>query len=364
MTPWMRIDLRVPLDRFELRLGWETSETSLGLFGPSGAGKTTALETLAGLEPRARGTVRVHDRVWLDSSRGLALRPEERGVGYVPQDVRLFPHLDVLGNLLAGRRRAARSAPGRLTPERVMAVLELTGLERTTVASLSGGEKRRVALGRALLSAPELLLLGEPLAGLDAPLRDRVLTYLLRVREEFDLPTIFVSHDVTETKLLSREVAVLSSGEVVSRGSSEEVFLRPEVLPDAFAAGFENVLTGTVRAIEDGAARVVLEPGLGIVVPGDGLTAGQEVKTGLRAEDLILAVDAPARLSAQNVVPGRIRELREAAGTVLVVVEIGSGRRPLAATITPRARQRLALDPGMEVFLVWKAHACRVWVVR
>jgi len=355
----IRIDLRIPLDRFELALAWETDARFLGLFGPSGAGKTTLLEALAGLRPAARGSIEVGGRVWLDSARGISLRPESRGVGYVPQDALLFPHLDVLGNLSIGRGRALASAGARLSPTRVLEVLELTGLEHRSVGALSGGERRRVALARALLSGPELLLLDEPLAGLDAPLRDRVITYLLRVREEFGLPAILVSHDVVETKLFASEVAVLSAGRMLARGSPEEVFLRP-----GMEGGPENVLRGSVRAVERGAAHVALDGGVEIVTPGQGLTPGAEVRIGIHAEDLMLAEESPARISAQNLVAARIRELREEAGRVLVVVEVGERSLPLAVAITPLARERLALAPGRAVVLVWKAHACRVWVAR
>src|SRR5437899_8925254 len=167
----MVLDLTVPLDRFTLSIAWETSERFLGIFGPSGAGKTTILEAIAGLRRTARGVIRLDGRTCLDSERGIDLPPELRGVGYVPQDGLLFPHRDVFGNLLAGWRRAVQAAAPlgseprrRLAPERVLEVLELASLARRPIATLSGGEQRRVALGRALCSGPDLLLLDEPLA--------------------------------------------------------------------------------------------------------------------------------------------------------------------------------------------------------
>jgi len=358
-APALEIDVRLPLGRFDLAMSWTTSETSLALFGPSGSGKTTLLETIAGLRSGARGIVRVAGRAWLDVSLGVALPPERRGVGYVPQEALLFPHLDVTGNVLAGRRRAA-GKEGALDPRRVLAVLELEELERRRVEGLSGGEKRRVALARALCSAPDLLLLDEPLAALDAPLRDRILGYLLRVREEFRIPTIHVSHDVTECKLLAREVAVVEEGRIVRAGPAEAVFLEREAFRAALAAGFENILDGRVLGIEEGAARVEIERGTEILVPGHGLAAGDPVRIGLRAEDLILAVEPPKGLSAQNVVRGVVREVREDDEPVLVVVAVRAAA-PLAATITRQALHLLAPAPGREVFLVWKAHACRVW---
>ena len=215
----LEVRLLVPLGGFELRVEWETSEPSLGVVGASGAGKTTLLESIAGLRPTARGLVRVNGRTWLDSDSGTRLPPERRGVGYVPQDLLLFPHMDVLANVLAGARRVAAPLPSR----RVLSLLELEALAHRDPATLSGGERQRVALARALCSGPELLLLDEPLASLDRPLRARILPYLLRVREEFGIPALHVSHEPEEVRALAREILVLDAGRVVGRGPAEDV---------------------------------------------------------------------------------------------------------------------------------------------
>jgi len=364
------VDISLPLARFTLAIRWETGESALGIFGPSGAGKTSVLESLAGLRRGTRGIIQVDGRVWLDALRGVRLPPEERGVGYVPQDALLFPHRDVMGNVLAGRRRAGRRPARRLDPARVLDVLELQPLQGREVASLSGGERQRVALARALCSAPDLLLLDEPLAGLDLPLRRRILPYLYRVREEFAIPTLHVSHDATEIQTLCREVLVLNAGREVARGRPETVFPDAAVLPLARAEGYENVLRGTIAEAAGGSGVVDLEPGLRLTVAAAGLTPGREAVIGVRAEDLILAVEPPTGLSAQNILAGAIDAIREEAGTdgaattLLVVVALGRRRTPLVVAITPRARERLALRPGLAVHLVCKAQACRVLATR
>jgi molybdate transport system ATP-binding protein len=363
--PALRIDLTVPLDRFILRVRWGTSSQFLGIFGHSGAGKTTILEAIAGLRSDASGVVAVANRLCLDSESGINLPPEHRGLGYVPQEGLLFPHRDVLGNVLAGARRAAGS-PRRLDPERVLRILELNGLERRPVGKLSGGEKQRVALARALCSGPSLLLLDEPLAGLDLPLRRRILPFLLRVREEFSLPTILVSHDPTEIRILCDEILVLEEGRTLACGPAQKIFADPRVFPIARDEGFENALRGEVGEEEEGMTCVALASGCRVRLRGDGLVRGRKVIIGLRAEDLILAIDPPRGLSAQNVLPGVVREVTEAAegdgveASVPVTIELAGTGQSVLASITPRSRRELGLRPGLPVHLVFKAQACRI----
>ena len=179
------------------------------LFGPSGAGKTTVLDAIAGLRTPQSGRIAVHDRVLFDAATRVNLPSHARHVGYVPQDVALFPHMDVRRNMLYGRR------PGqKLSLETVAAMLEVGTLLDRRVPDLSGGERQRVALARALMSAPELLLLDEPLAAVDVERRRRILPYLLRVRDELGIPVIYVSHDRSEVDQLSDRVLVLDAGRV------------------------------------------------------------------------------------------------------------------------------------------------------
>ncbi|HEY3174850.1 MAG TPA: ATP-binding cassette domain-containing protein [Candidatus Polarisedimenticolia bacterium] len=372
MSGSIRIDIRVPLDRFTLDVVWESSERWMGIFGHSGAGKTTILEAVAGLRGDVTGRIEIGGRAWLDTARGVRLPPQLRGVGYLPQDLRLFPHRTVMGNLLAGGRRARRTASERLAPSRVLRMLELEQVRESAISELSGGEMRRVALGRALCSGPELMLLDEPLGGLDLPLRRRILPYLLQVQREFDIPTLCVSHDASEIRMLSGEVAVLDRGRLIARGRPEEVFTDPAVLPIAREDGFENILRGRVVERAEATATIELEPGLTVMVPGRALAQADEAVVGIRAEDLILAVDAPTGLSAQNMPGGSILEIREAAGgdptpdrheadeRVLVVVALGRAPTRVVAAITRKALLRLDLKPGMPVHLIFKTHACRV----
>jgi molybdate transport system ATP-binding protein len=271
---------------------------------------------------------------------------------------------------MAGAGRAARDARRRIAPERVLEILELTDLAGRRVGTLSGGERQRVALGRALSSAPALLLLDEPLAGLDRPLQRRILSCLFRIQREFHIPTLHVAHDPAEIVILSREVTVLDAGEVVGRGRPEEVLRDPAILPLARAEGYENVLHGRVTAVAEGAVAIEIGPRMQVTVADPSMAMESEVVIAARAEDLILAVHAPAGLSAQNILPGTIREIREPAqgdpsgGQVVVLVDLDSVPAPLVVTVTEQARRRLSLKPGLAVHVVGKANSFRVLATR
>ena len=192
---------------FELQLTEELASGITALFGPSGSGKTTTLDAIAGLRIPSAGVISIHDRVLFDAKRRINLPPHARHVGYVPQDVALFPHMNVRSNVLYGRR------PGqKLALDTVVGMLEVGDLIDRRVPELSGGERQRVALARALMSAPEVMLLDEPLAAVDVERRRRILPYLLRVRDELKIPVIYVSHDRAEVDQLADRVIVLQDG--------------------------------------------------------------------------------------------------------------------------------------------------------
>ena len=201
------LDIELAQGSFVLAARVRLDARAAALFGPSGAGKTTILDAIAGLRTPRRGTITIDGRVLFSSDRRVNLPPHHRRVGYVPQDVALFPHMNVRRNLLYGRH------PG-VSPdlERVVGMLEIATLLDRRVTDLSGGERQRVALGRALMSGPSLLLLDEPLAAVDVPLRRRILPYLQRVRDELRVPILYVSHDREEVAELADAVVLLDGG--------------------------------------------------------------------------------------------------------------------------------------------------------
>jgi molybdate transport system ATP-binding protein len=359
------LEIAVPLQRFRLEVAFETAATNVGLFGHSGAGKSTVLETIAGLRRGAHGRMAFGDEVWLDSARGIDRPPEERGIGYLPQEALLFPHWDVRRNILAGRRRVRHDRATEIDPDQVIDVLDLSVLLPRSVATLSGGERQRVALARALCSGPSLLLLDEPLGSIEASLRGRILHYLLAVRDTFRIPTLFVSHEATEVSVLCDEVIVLREGRVISRGKPENVFTAAPILKDLLDGGYENVLEGIVEEIDGRRVLVSIAGGHTLMLAAaSGVTAGAQVLVGIRATEMMLAVAEPEGLSARNLVPGTIREIQPVDGGHVVRVTVDRRLPDLAVLVTESARRALGLAPGVAVRLVAKAQSVHLLALR
>ncbi|MEE8585201.1 MAG: molybdenum ABC transporter ATP-binding protein [Acidobacteriota bacterium] len=364
----LEVRIRLPLDRFDLEVDFRAGRQVTGVFGASGAGKTSLLESVAGLRRQAQGRIRLGEDVWLDSKSGVCLRPEERHIGYVPQDGLLFPHQDVRRNLLAGAARARRNG-GRLEEifPMVCSLLELEPLLGRQVGTLSGGERQRVALGRALCSGPRLLLLDEPLASLDLPLRRRVLPFLRRVRREFQTPTLLVSHDPAEVQALCDELIVLQEGRVIARGSPHQVLTDPKVFPLAEEAGFENMLPGFLLSSEGATSRVRLggsESSLQLTTPRSPALPGDDLLVGIPAHEILIATIPPWGLSAQNILPAEITSIRDLGGLRLVRATLGPDIPDLAIEVTSQAISDLQLEPGKQVHLIIKATGCTVYAGR
>ena len=368
--PPLRVQVRLPLDRFDLDVDFQTTHRVTGVFGVSGSGKTTLLETVAGLRRGARGVVRLGETEWLNTERRVRLPPERRHIGYVPQDSLLFPHLDVLGNLHAGRGRALRGGNHvEQTLENVVRVLDLAPLLRRPVTTLSGGERQRVALGRALCSGPRLLLLDEPLASLDAGLRRKVLPFLHRVQAEFSLPILLVSHNPVEVQALCEDLIVLREGRIIARGEPRAVLTRPDVFPLAEHEGFENMLPA--RLIESGAdtsrvalGRIALGHGMGapeLTVPRSSLPPGSPLLLSVPADEIVLALEQPTGLSARNAVPATVEKVQRVGPVCLVTARVAADAPPVVAEVTADASSELHLVPGTTLFLLIKTTAVTLY---
>lgn len=358
------IDVRLDLPSFTLDVAFAAGRRVTGIFGPSGAGKTSLLEVVIGLRGGASGRVALDGAPWLDTERRIRVPPEERGIGYVPQEGLLFPHLDVRGNLLAGASSRARrfEGDGAVEVARVCDLLEIGDLLDRPVAMLSAGQRQRVALARAVCSRPRLLVLDEPLASLDLPLRRRILPFLRRLRDELELPILYVSHEPLEIQALADEVIVLRDGRLVAQGPPGRVLADPEVFALARGEDYENVLVARAGAPADGEGRwVELAPEVGLRVPPFAAAVGSSVLISIPAQQVLLAVEAPRGLSAQNVLRGVVRDVRLLGAMRLVAGELHAGGPELVAEVTPRACEDLYLRPGREIFLIVKQTGCRVY---
>lgn len=330
------------------------------LFGASGSGKTTLLRTVAGLAPRARGRVTFGDEVWQNDATGAFLAPHQRGVGYVFQDARLFPHLSVAGNLRFAERRAP-AGNGGIRFDDVVAALELGPLLGRRVDVLSGGERQRIAIARTLLTRPRLLLMDEPLAALDVRRKAEILPHIERVAALFGIPVVYVTHSVEEVVRLAGRMIVMADGDVVAEGPVAEIYERLDLQPltGRFEAGV--VLAARVRDHDRAYTLTRLDvAGQDLVMPMIDLPAGSEVHVRIRARDVALATRRPGDISIRNILAGRIAEIVEEPDTayaeVLVVLD-GSkaGEGHLRARVTRRSVADLGLVPGSPVFALVKS---------
>ncbi len=352
----LEVDVEHRLGRFTLAAKFSAESGLTALFGRSGAGKTSLVNVIAGLLRPDRGRVSVEGQVLVDTARGIFVPPHRRRIGYVFQEPRLFPHLAVRHNLLYGRWFTPH-ADRREKFDYVVDLLGLAPLTDRRPADLSGGEKQRVAIGRALLASPRVLLMDEPLASLDAARKDEILPYIERLRDEIRVPIVYVSHAVAEVARLATTVVLLSDGRVEAVGPVGSVMTRLDLFPltGRYEAG--AVLEARIAGHDDAVQLTSLESAAGSLrVPLLALPVGTPLRVRIRARDVMIAVRQPEGLSALNVLEGRVAAIAPGAGPI-VELQLDCGGTPLLARITRQSVQSLDLAPGRPVYAVIKSIA-------
>lgn len=341
---------------FHLDAKFGTDGGVTAIFGRSGSGKTTLVNAIAGLLRLQHGHITFNGEVLFDAERGIHVPPQARRFGYVFQEGRLFPHLTVKNNLLfssmflSGKATAAEF-------DRVVGLLGLEGLLARRPGALSGGEKQRVAIGRALLARPRLLLLDEPLAALDTQRKSEILRYLELLRDEFSVPMLYVSHAVEEVVRLAGHVVLLSDGKVEASGPTDQIMsdaaLRP--LTGRYEGGAVIAAQVAAHDLQYGLAELKFPGGSLYVADLDALP-GESVRVRIRARDVALALQPPTGTTFRNVLSCRIAAITDSAGS-MAEVTLDAGGATIAARITRQSRDELDLRPGMTVYALIKAIA-------
>jgi molybdate transport system ATP-binding protein len=329
------------------------------VFGPSGAGKSTLLDCIAGLLPPDRGKIQLRDEIFDDTAGHIFLPPQKRRIGYVFQSLALFPHLSVEGNVAFGLSGVAALARSERT-EQVLKTFHILPLRNRKPSELSGGEKQRVALARSLITQPGVLLLDEPLTGLDAGLRQAILDDLRSWNAANPIPILYVTHNREEVNAIGDGIVAIVDGQVRATGAPQQVLDAPRELALAQATGFENVLAARVAELRpsDGVMRVELDGcHCDLEIPLGTDQPGQIIQVAIRAGDIMIATQIPYGLSARNVLPATVESI-ETRGTV-ARLQVNAGVR-FTVHLTLGAMRSLELANGSVVWLVIKTHSCHV----
>jgi molybdate transport system ATP-binding protein len=344
------------LGAFTLDVAFEVEDGLTALFGRSGAGKTSLVNAIAGLIRPDQGRVEVDGVVLTDTASRIFVPPHRRRVGYVFQEGRLFPHLNVRQNLVYGRWFAPKAAGGG-DFDQVIGLLGIEHLLTRRPANLSGGEKQRVAIGRALLARPRLLVMDEPLAALDEGRRHEIFPYIERLRDEMRVPIVYVSHSIAEVSRLATTLVVLSDGEVAAIGPTAQVMSRLDLFPLTGRAEAGAILSTQVAGHDRAFGLTILKTAAGeLRIPHLDLPVGTMLRVRIRARDVMIALSPPEGLSALNVLPGTVAEIAAGDGPI-VQLRLDCAGEALIARLTRRSVNTLGLIPGLKVHAVIKSIA-------
>lgn len=354
----IELDIVLPRQNFDLAIKESFGAGITGIFGPSGAGKTSLLHVIAGLARPKAGKITINGRVLFDSEEKINRPVEKRNIGYVFQEGRLFPHMSVAQNLQYGIKK---NQPSLVSLDEVVDLLNLGHIYSSKPARISGGERQRTALGRSLLSSPEVLLLDEPFSAVDMQLRQQILPFLIRIQQKVQVPTLVVSHDLPDLLKLSQQLCLIGTGKVLGHGPYYEL------LKDASA----SAMFGSSNLINSASLQVqVLKPEAGLAIlespnPRVNLKIycelhpqlskkGQPVKIFLRARDIALSQQKVEGLSMQNQIQGKVQDIIQRDSSRVCVLDMGF---PLVVEISPASQDRLGIHIGSTLWCLFKSSA-------
>ncbi len=351
----LSVQLNHQMKQFKLDLAFDLPTKGLtALFGPSGAGKSLTINAIAGLITPQEGQVQLNGETLFSSSAKINRPTHKRNIAYMFQDSRLFPHLTIKKNLLFGAKRC-QQPPGKQEIDHLIDLLDIGHLLDRHPGRLSGGEKQRVALGRALLSNPSLLLLDEPMAALDQGRKHEILPHLERLRDESNIPILYISHSISEVARLADEMLLISEGKLAAKGPVHDVMNRLDLFPltGRFEAGTAFVATILSHDIDNGMSKVQFDGGTlwASQLPGN---PGDPVRLRIRARDVLLATEEPQAISANNILPVIITDYREHPNHS-VEVQLQCAGIKLLARITKKSWERLELKTGSALYAIVKS---------
>ena len=349
----LSVEIQRTLGGFDLQTAFHAPEGVTVLFGRSGSGKTSIVKSIAGLVTPEKGRITLNGRVLYDATEKIDVPVHKRRLGYVLQDSRLFPHLSVRDNLCYAAKVSRR---GARNPDEVGALLGIGHLFERRTHSLSGGEAQRVAIGRALLSEPEMLLMDEPLASLDGPRKAEILPYLETLQRETGLPILYVTHNMAEVARLATHIVLIDEGRVIRSGAPEEVLTDPDMVRMLGIRDAGAVLSATVAAEpQDGLSTLDISGGR-LYLPAVDAPLGAKLRVRILAQDVILSTTRPDGLSALNILPVRVLTVRRGEGPG-VIVQLQAGEDRLLARITRRSADALNIIEGAKCYAVMKSVA-------
>ncbi len=355
----LKLDIQLPRDRFDLSINTSLKLNAVwGIMGASGCGKTSLLRAIAGLEKQAQGRIQFNEQVWMDSEEGIFVPPEQRGIGFIFQEARLFPHLSVLGNLQFSMKRSNTDRQG-LT---FAAVVEQSGIGHLLsrgVETLSGGEKQRVAIARTLLNAPQVLLMDEPLASLDWDSKATILPCLRSIHRDFNIPIIMVSHSREEVARLTDKVLLLHRGTVTGKDQSQTLLNSALAVDDQHEPLLSMLEAEVVDHDKDYGLTVLNAEGHTLHVHESGLALGARVRMIVPAHEVSIVLEDFCDTSVLNRLPVVIDSI-QTRDDWHQLITLSLGEQTLMALVTRKSVDRLALKIGMKVFAHFKASGLEV----